>query len=188
MSEYMSRLGEWSRRWWVLVLLLLGCGIGLWVLAPDSSGAPDVSEPEAPAERTGPGENGFLPESGGAAFIGAAPRIRETQEDKSRELIAEHEARIAENPDSEDTPALLMATGNLYKSRLGDYALASYYYRTLIAEHTDFPQLGQAYVQLCDCYAQLKDERALRLMCREMLRRFPPESQEHLYAQGVLEE
>lgn len=185
MSDGLARagMGNWRNRLLLAVALLAAVLLTLWLMGNGGGGEEGATAANAPAAG-----GGFLPETVETAFTGTAPVARAAPEDQTLALIEEHERKLANDPGSPDTPALLMATGNLYRARLKDCARAVYYYRTLITEFPESPNLGQAYVQLCDCYTELGDLRALRLMCREMLDHFPPESQEYQYARSVLDE
>ncbi len=114
------------------------------------------------------------------------PPKRETKEEKARKQIAEHEARLEAEPDGKDTPAFLLATGNLYRQKLRDYEKATEYYLILIKRYPDSPQFSMAYQQLATCYEQLEDGENVRWAYKEMMRAFPDTSQEHLFAKQKL--
>jgi hypothetical protein len=188
MTEGLAMAGwmGWRNGLLVVLVLFMGIVVLFWLTDGGSGSEPALGDEQATVESPPPG--GFLPETADASFTGAAPAARTTQADKTLALIDDYERKLSNDPPSPETPALLMATGNLYKTRLGDCSRAAYYYRTLITEYPETPNLSQAYVQLCDCYVTLDDTRALRLMCREMLDHFPPESQEYQYARSVLDQ
>lgn len=129
---------------------------------------------------------GFLPERAdtqGAPVAFSPPPERPTPQDEARKTIARYEQELEAEPDSPDTPARLMALGNLYKQKLLDFEQAAYQYRQVTTRFPDFAQVGLAYIELSDCYERLNDWRAAQMVYREMSERFPPDSQEYLYAQ-----
>lgn len=98
-------------------------------------------------------------------------------------LIREYEQKLEAEPQGPDSPATLMAIGNLYRQKLLNYQEASFYYRQVVTNYPNSPQLSLAYTQLADCYEKLEDWRAAQLVYREIIERFPPESPEHQFAQ-----
>lgn len=111
------------------------------------------------------------------------PQSRPTPQQQAQQLIREYEQKVELEPNGPDTPATLMAIGNLYRQKLSNYKEASFYYRQVITNFPDAPQLSLAYTQLADCYEKLEDWRAAQLVYREIIDRFPPESPEYQYAQ-----
>ena len=107
---------------------------------------------------------------------------RQTPQQEAQELIRQYEAKVQNEPENSDTPATLLAIGNLYRQKLLNYKEAAFYYRQFINNYPDSPQLSLAYTQLAVCYEQQEDWRAAQLVYREMMDRFPPESPEYQYA------
>ncbi len=154
----------------VSAIVLSGCG----------------GKPGEPQQRGGTVRPGFAPQqvdAQGAPADFPAPPERLTPQDEARNTIEEYTRQIEAEPDNPDTPARLMAMGNLYKQKLLDFEQAAVQYRELTARFPDYPQVGLAYIELADCLEKLNDWRSAQLVYREMMEHFPPDSQEYLFAQ-----
>lgn len=177
MNDVLRRYGV------VIALCALAVAVAVYGIYGNRGGdAPDAAAP-APARVAAP-EPGEIIEP-----LPAEPpdaRRRDAELERTHALLAEYEQQVTAQPASEDTPALLMAMGNLCRQKLMDYARAAHYYRRLISEFPDDPNIPMAYVQLGTCYERLEDNRAVRLHYQEMLRRFPEDSREYLFAQEQL--
>lgn len=147
----------------ICVSMLAGCGGE----PPPAVAVPAVQAPAIPAP---PAE--------------AQPMLpgRGDPKEKVEAQIAEHKQLLDSNPEDPDTAARLMAVGNLYRQKLMDYEQAAVYYRRVITEFPDSPQITLAFIQLGTCYEKLDDWRAANLLYREMTDKFPEDSQEHQYA------
>jgi tetratricopeptide (TPR) repeat protein len=106
---------------------------------------------------------------------------------KARTQIQEYQRKIDANPQGEETPAYLMAMGNLYLQKLGDYEKAKTPYEHIILEFPDSEERRQAFLQLEACYRTQKDRTGLKWLYEKMLEAFPEDSQEYQYAQKQLE-
>lgn len=113
--------------------------------------------------------------------------LRAAGAEDARRLIADYEAKLSENPQQPDAPALLFAAGNLYKQKLMDYAAAAEKYHLLLIEHPEWPQTKQVYPLLDVCYEQLGDREGKRWLYNLILEREPEDSQEFIYATQQLE-
>lgn len=114
------------------------------------------------------------------------PEERKSDVEQTRDLLSEYEAAIESDPQSEEAPALLNASGNLYKQKFGDYAKAAQQYERLLAAYPDWEGVARVYPELATCYERLGDEQKLRALYREMMERFPPETPEHQWAKDSL--
>ncbi|UCD57339.1 MAG: hypothetical protein JSV16_16285, partial [Candidatus Hydrogenedentota bacterium] len=88
---------------------------------------------------------------------------------------------------SEDTPARLMAVGNLYQYQLGEYYSAIQSYRTLIDSHPNHPKTPQAYIEIAACYERLGEETQAGYVYREMTQSLDPSLTHVKYAKLKLE-
>jgi len=107
---------------------------------------------------------------------------------KARTQIEEYQQKLKAEPGAEDTPAYLMAMGNLYRQKLGDYAKAASCYERIIMEFPDSADRRQAFLQLEACYLTQKDRTGLKWLYNRMVEEFPEDAQEHLYAKEKLDE
>ena len=113
-----------------------------------------------------------------------------TQPDEQAKVhaqVAEYEHKIEESPNAEDTPAYLIAMGNLYRQKLGEHEKAASCYERIIAEFPESSECRQAFLQLEVCYLTEEDRTGLKWLYRKMLGAFPDDSQEHQYAEKQLE-
>ena len=177
-------MNNWLRRYGAVIAL---CALAVAVAVYGVYANRDSRAPDAVVETAVQGQ----PEEPGVIVQPPPPeppdaRRRDAEFERTHALLEEYEQRVSAQPGAEETPALLMAMGNLCRQRLMDYARAAHYYRRLISEFPDDPNIPTAYVQLGVCYEQLDDDRALRLHYNEMMRRFPEDSQEFLFAQQQL--
>ncbi len=109
-----------------------------------------------------------------------------TAQDEAKAKIAEYQEKIEAEPKSENAPALIFATGNLYLQKIMDYEEAAHCFEALIEKYPDAPNTREAYVQLSTCYELLNDQEKLNRLHNDMMKKFPPDSQEYLYAQSKL--
>lgn len=120
----------------------------------------------------------------------ATVRIESPQElsevAKVQQQIAAYEQQIQAEPQSEDTPARLLAVANLYMTRLRDYDKAATTYEYLIQQYPTWEHIGQVYIQLSTCYTNAGKQAEANRLAMRMLEIFPPDSQEYLYAQSLL--
>ena len=112
-------------------------------------------------------------------------RARHDKRKETRALIDEYQHAL-DSRSAKDTPATLMAMGNLYRQKLLDYEKASECYLRIIEEYPDSPQASSAWVQLSTCYEELNAGERLNRLHLDMLEHFPEGSQEHAYARHKL--
>jgi tetratricopeptide (TPR) repeat protein len=111
---------------------------------------------------------------------------RPTPKDEALEIIADYEKKLNAEEPPEDKPALIFATGNLYRQKLRDYAKAVEYYRWILQDYPDSTVASTAYVQLITCYEQLGDTQSANDVHYEIMKRYPEDSQEHKFAKSKL--
>jgi tetratricopeptide (TPR) repeat protein len=111
---------------------------------------------------------------------------RKTPQELAKEQIAEHEATIEADPDHKDTPAYLMAIGNLYKQKLLDYEQAAQCYERILMEFPDWDNVRVVYMQLATCYERLEDKEKVKGVYEQMLDVFPSDSQEYAIARDAV--
>jgi len=112
--------------------------------------------------------------------------VRKTTQELALEQIAEHEAKVEADPDHEDTPAYLMAMGNLYRQKMVDYEKAAECYELLLVDHSDWDGVRVAYMQLATCYERLDQPELAKVVYEKMLKVFPSDSQEHEIAYAAV--
>jgi tetratricopeptide (TPR) repeat protein len=120
-----------------------------------------------------------------------APRPTKTAPppvDEVAEAIARYEKLLLDDLDNPDNADEMLALANLYLQKRGDLKRAAQWYREYVYAYAtaDNPQSGLIFVQLLSCYEQLKDEENTLDTCRQMLKVFPPSSQEYLYADKLM--
>ena len=122
------------------------------------------------------------------AVSSAAPsqKIRKTTQELALEQIAEHEAKVLENPGDENTPAYLMAMGNLYRQKLLDYEKAAECYERLLYDYEDYDAVRVVYMQLATCYERLGQRDEAKKVYEQMMDVFPAESQEYKIARDAV--
>jgi tetratricopeptide (TPR) repeat protein len=156
------------------VLLLAGCG---GAPAPENAGAEKAINPmksmRVDADKLPPRPPKRDP----------APKV-----DLMEEAIDRYEKLMVQGMDNPENADEMLALANLYLQKRGDYKRAAQWYLEyantyLTAEH---PQAGLIYIQLLTCYEKLEDNESIMDTCRQMLRVFPPESQEYLYADKLM--
>jgi len=117
--------------------------------------------------------------------IKARPQ-RKTPQELAQEQIAEHEATIEANPDSEDTPAYLMAMGNLYRQKMLDYEKAAECYERILKDYPDWNNVRLIYMQLATCYDRMENKEKARDIYKQMLDVFPEGTNEHDIAHAAV--
>jgi tetratricopeptide (TPR) repeat protein len=161
--------------WYLLALIPLILGIGAYQFFHEGKSSSASPSPETQSVQ----ETGVLEET-------PPPESRASEQDKTREAIAEYQQRLDDDPKSEDAPALLNAMGNLSVQKLLDYKEAARYYGLLIHDYPDWPGIAKVYPHLATCYSRLGDRKSEQWVYKEMIRKFPPESQENQYARSQL--
>lgn len=168
---------------WPLAALALAIAIGAAAAIllggeppkPTASAATSVSSPEGQRVVVGADADG--------------PRAmtpRKTPEEKTRDTIASHEARVQAEPDAPEAPALLCAMGNLYRQKLGDYEKAAEAYSLLLAKYPNWEGLQRVYLNLAICYEKLGRTDDENWVYEQMMEHFPEDSQEYLFAKSKL--
>ncbi len=161
---------------WYLLLALVAILICLSVFA--FRGKPDVSAETRSTSRPSDVHAELLAQVGD---LGQNPE-RLTVQARARQLIAEHEQKFDADPKSADAPAYLSAMGNLYRQKLSDYEQAASCFERLINEYPDDPSVRDSYLQLLVCYERLGDQENRRRVLRQLMEKYPAESQEHQFA------
>lgn len=112
-----------------------------------------------------------------------APRVNPADEAMER-----YERELAADPDNPANARTMIALANLYLQQRQDYARAAQWYREYLNRNNnpDDPQTGVTYAQLLRCYEAMEDSDLIISLCREMIRVFPPERQEYIYADKFL--
>jgi len=114
--------------------------------------------------------------------------LQPDEQAKALAQIEEYQKKIDAEPEAEDTPAYLMATGNLYRQKLRDYEKASACYERIITNFPDSSGRRDAFLQLEACYLALEDQTGLRRLYDRMIDECPEDSQEYLYAKQKRDE
>ncbi len=164
--------------WYLLVLLAVIAAAAVFMYLRERSTpppvAPPVAKPAAPTEQT-PAE-----QSAPAQDPNEAMRARTSA------TIAEYQKRLDDDPKSPEAPALLNAMANLSRQKLLDYKEAARYYELIITDYPNWEQTAKIYPQLATCYERLNDQHNLQWVYKQMMERFPQDSQEYLYAKQQL--
>ena len=148
-----------------------------------------VGAGDAPGTASGPGAGErptmpTAPENLDALQAATTP----DQQEETRTQIEEYRKKIAEEPKAEDTPAYLMAMGNLYRQKLEDYDEAITCYERIILDFPESTERRPAFLQLEACYLALEDRTGLKWLYEKMVEEFPEDSQEYKYAAQQLED
>jgi len=163
--------------WYLVVVLVVIALVVVYKLATGGEAAPVGKTAGAAASRGVSAPD--IP-------VAAKQTPRMSEEEKARTMIAGYQKRLAEDARGKDVPALLLAMGNLYKQKLRDFKEAARNYELLINEYPEWENIVAVYPQLMSCYELLNDQESLRWLYREMMEKFPPESNEYKYAQVKL--
>jgi tetratricopeptide (TPR) repeat protein len=181
-----ARLAEESRkrRNQLLLFLFAVCVIvGIYLtLGPDTTGP----APGGGAETASGGIGSISIEGVPAEELLKQQEERKTPAEETRAILAEYQEKIEAEPDSADAPALLNASGNLYKQKFRDFAKAAEQYEMLLAQYPEYEAIARVYPELATCYEQLGETGKLQGLYREMMDRFPPETAEHQWAADKL--
>ncbi len=104
------------------------------------------------------------------------------------EAIEEYERILTADPDNPENAGTMIALANLHLQQFQDYRRAAQWYREYLNQNNnpDNPQTGVIYAQLLRCYEALEDNTLIIPLCQEMLRVFPPDRQEYIYADKYL--
>lgn len=116
------------------------------------------------------------------------PSVNEPPKDLNNpdQLIEHYRSQLEQNPQNPDTPAYLSAIGNLYKIKKMDCANAIPYYERVIIDYPDWEGIKSIYPELASCYEELNDYKGKIWIHEEMMKRFPEDSQEYLFAKTAL--
>jgi hypothetical protein len=119
-------------------------------------------------------------------------------QEEAQKDIDTYRKKIDADPKSEDAPPLQLAMGNLYLTKLLDYEKAAETYEWYIQQYADAhpADLRTAFVQLATCYERLGEKHAneadnkypekLNRLYMDMMKRYPEDSQEYLFAKAKL--
>lgn len=111
---------------------------------------------------------------------------RLTPAEEAARVIAEHQAELRLDPQSDRAPALLLSIGNLYFQKLQEYDQAISSYERAIAEYPEWEGIQKAYVQLGSAYEKDGQSEKAKSVYEEMMRRFTPDSVAYDYAKKQL--
>jgi len=156
-----------------LVLCILLVVVGVVAMVRSGSGT------SGPARRVPPPSEQALRE---ALDKNPAPEQTTTPAQQAQETIASYRKKLEADPNSPDTPALLNAMGNLYRQKLLDYKEAARCYERIILEFPQWEAAPAIYPLLSTCYEKNGDHQSLIWLYQEMMKRFPEDSQEYLFA------
>jgi len=164
--------------WYLAVALVVIAGLVAWkALAPqagDHSAAVGSAALEAGGASAGPAPTRPLP-------------VRLSEAEQAQQTITEYQKKLDADPKDPNAPEYLNAMGNLSHQKLRDYKEAARYYELLLNDYPDYPKTTRIYPQLVTCYEQLNDTRGLNWVYREMMAKFPPESQEYQFAKEKMD-
>jgi len=181
-----TTFAQWLKSNWYLPLLVVGVIAAL--LIGKSAQVSDGGVPPDPAPLAGGDQNALRAEFDRAKAESAARETATDGEKSTDTVIAEHTAKLDQNPEPDDAAALLSALGNLHRQKKQDYAAAARYYEQIIEEYPEWPGIKGVYHQLMACYSRMDDQPNLRLLYRKMVEVFPPESNEYQFAKDALGE
>ena len=163
--------------WYLVVVLAVIALVVAYKLATGGEAVPVGEKAGAAASRGVAAPN---------AAVAAVQIPRMSEEEKARTTIADYQKRFAEDARGKDAPAYLLAIGNLNKQKLRNFKEAARNYELLINDYPKWENIVAVYPQLISCYELLNDQDGLRWLYREMMEKFPPESNEYKYAQAKL--
>lgn len=170
-------------------LTLTDWALGIGAIAAIAVGAVGVfhagEEPAEPASAVTPTQGASaraVPEDTRSEPLPARP----SKEEKTLAIIAAHRQRVEEEPKSEESPALLSAMGNLYRQKLGDYEEAIQCYLWVLDKYPEWHGILRAYLNLAACYERLEQHDDVEWVYKQMMRKFPKDSQEYLFAKAQL--
>jgi tetratricopeptide (TPR) repeat protein len=174
MEDKLTFLRE-NWHWPVLVLVFLG--LGLYGLLKPEGGAEDETLQQQ--------QNRLL--AAKLARVQAAPKSQTiSKEQKTVETIESHLSKVEEEPTGEDAPVLLCAAGNLYRLKLRNIPEAIRQYERCLMEYPDWEGINRVYCNLAACYEQLGDLQNEQWVYKEILKKFPEDSQEYQFAKAQL--
>lgn len=102
------------------------------------------------------------------------------------QLIEYYRSQLEQSPQDPNTPAYLSAIGNLYKMKKMDCTSAIPYYERVIIEFPEWEGIKSIYPELSTCYDEVNDYRGKIWIHEEIMKRFPEDSQEYLFAKTSL--
>lgn len=176
----------WLKSNWYVALVLVIVAGGVFQLARSAfaPGGEEGAEPKITAEDG----QAALRDEFERAKTAAEGRDAQAPAEKSTDtVIAEHTAKLEQNPEPAEAAALLSALGNLHRQKKQDYAAAARYYEQIIEQYPDWEGIKGVYHQLMSCYTNLDDQGSLRLLYRKMMEVFPEESNEYQFAKDALQ-
>lgn len=162
--------------WLVAIVVILGFGVIGWMMQKDATPGPD----------SGVASDSAVQNSSPTTSTPVERSARQTPQEKALATIADHQARVDENPTSPETPALLFAMGNMYRQKLMNYEEAARCYSIILTDHPNWEAKSQVYIQLATCYERLGRLDDRNWVLEEILKNLPSDSQEYLYAQVEL--
>lgn len=177
----MSTLERICRQYWFIVIPAVGLLIGLTLKTCSLSAERRASQEQTASQ----GDIGLVRASEESLRTPDRPQ-RRTPKEEAEAQVQQYHVQLRDEPVNENTPAILMAMGNLYRQRLLNYEEAARCYERVIEEFPGAMQISDAYVQLSTCYQRMNAlEKANRLHL-QMLERFPEDAIEHQFARDQL--
>jgi tetratricopeptide (TPR) repeat protein len=166
--------------WGLLALfLILLAGAGYKYATSDAGG--NKSNAGA-AEAFAVGSDGVVRNAAGFQI----QKQRRSSQQLVIETIRNHQERIDSAPESKEVPAYLNAIGNLYGQKLGEYEKAISYYERILEEYPDWPNIRGVYPKLARYYELAGEQEQSYKTYQRMMKAFPEDSQEHLFAQQMV--
>jgi len=112
---------------------------------------------------------------------------RPDDQEVARSQIEKLQETYDADPKSADAPAALNGMANLNRQKLLNYGEAIRLYELLLLDFPDWEGISRVYPNLATCYERNGDNDGARSVYKRMMEKFPPESQEYLYAKTQLE-
>ena len=168
---------QWTRMIALIALVAVGfAGCSKDEVTPDNGSNPEPTSGSAASPmRLAPED--FKPTT-------SPPRL--TEQDKAKNVIAEHEETLRNANEGDDMYGTLIALANLYRTKFKDLERAAEYYERVVNEYPDRSGIGNTYADLSWCFTQLDDQDRLNKLYLEMMEKFPEDSSEHLLAKQSL--
>ncbi len=176
-------VSTFARKYWPFSLLAVPLLLGL--LARTVAGGADVAD-ETRVLTPPKAHTVQSLEIAKDRFVATPQPRRMTPQEKTKAILQQYEEELQQDSASENTEAILIAAGNLYRQKLRDYKKAAHYYQRYIDEFPNGPNISLAYVQLSTCFQRLNDGMGANRLHLQMQKVFPKDSQEYQYAQQML--
>ena len=166
--------------WYLIVIMLVLVVCGVLIRPSKEQGRQERQDAAAFAAGSRDVES-FRPDS-----LPEPATRRLTKKEQAREVIEGHQERLEEKPDANESASLLQAMGNMARMKLGEYAEAAAYYEQVLTNYPDWQGIRGTYTNLAVCYERLGDELRVQSVYKRMMKAFPEDSQEYLFAKSEL--